>query len=248
MQSSSPPPAPARPLRLWVTRAEPAASRTAERLRAAGHAPLVAPVLAIRELPAGDVEAALEGVAALAFTSAQGVESFAARTPARDLPVFAVGDATAEAARARGWRRVRSADGDGAALARLIAGEVEGGGCVLSPGARRRAFDLEAALRGAGVRVRDLPVYETQPLPTLPPEAAAALEARAVDAVLLHSPAAARALGARLADAPRLAAGLADRPVFALSAACAEALPAGLGGARRVAPAPREADLLALLA
>ena len=82
--------------RVWVTRAEPGASRTAARLGALGFEPVVAPLLTIRTLtPVID----LSGVAALAFTSVNGVTAFAALNADRDKPVFAVGDATAEAAR-----------------------------------------------------------------------------------------------------------------------------------------------------
>jgi len=92
--------------RVWVTRAEPGAARTAVRLTALGFEPLVAPVLAIRPLsPAID----LTDIAALAFTSVNGVAAFAARTPERDRPVFTVGDATAQAARDAGFTDVRSA-------------------------------------------------------------------------------------------------------------------------------------------
>ncbi|WP_415491802.1 uroporphyrinogen-III synthase, partial [Brevundimonas diminuta] len=45
----------------------------------------------------------------------------------RRHPVFAVGDATAEAARAAGFADVRSAAGDIHALARLIAAEAPPG-------------------------------------------------------------------------------------------------------------------------
>ena len=59
-----------RPL-VWVTRAQPGAAATAERLRAMGYEPLVAPLLEVRTLPGGPID--LTGVAALAFTSASGI-------------------------------------------------------------------------------------------------------------------------------------------------------------------------------
>ena len=61
----------------------------------------------------------------LVFTSANGVAAFAALTPDRALPVFTVGDATAEAARAAGFAAVRSAGGDIGMLAALLRGRVE---------------------------------------------------------------------------------------------------------------------------
>jgi uroporphyrinogen-III synthase len=87
---------------VWITRAQPGAEATARRVQALGFTALVDPLLAIRDLtPTVD----LTGVAALAFTSANGVEAFAKLTSVRDLPVFAVGEATAKAAARRGSPR-----------------------------------------------------------------------------------------------------------------------------------------------
>ena len=84
--------------KIWITRAQPAAELTAQRVRALGHEALVAPLLAVRTLP--DVSIDLAGVAALAFTSANGVRAFADLSGERSLRVFAVGAATAQAAAA----------------------------------------------------------------------------------------------------------------------------------------------------
>src|SRR5258706_5970636 len=131
--------------KIWITRAEPAADVTAERVRALGHEALVAPLLAVRPLP--DVEVELSGVAALAFTSANGVRAFADLSAERSLRVFAIGAATAQAARAAGFKLVLSADGDVDALGEGIAqrrGELRG--IVLHPGAAEPAGDLAGAL------------------------------------------------------------------------------------------------------
>ena len=101
--------------KIWITRAQPAADATAERVRALGHEALVAPLLAVR--PLSGVEVDLSGIAALAFTSANGVRAFADLSGERSLRVFAVGAATAQAARAAGFKLVLSADGDVEALA-----------------------------------------------------------------------------------------------------------------------------------
>ncbi|MGI8842005.1 MAG: uroporphyrinogen-III synthase, partial [Caulobacteraceae bacterium] len=104
---------------VWITRAPPGAEATAERVRALGFAPVVAPLLAVRAVGEGPID--LVGVGALAFTSANAVAAFAARSPEGVVPVFAVGEATAAAARAAGFSAVVSADGDVAALAATIA-------------------------------------------------------------------------------------------------------------------------------
>jgi uroporphyrinogen-III synthase len=223
-------------VKVWVTRAQPGADRTAVRLRPLGFEPLVAPLLAVRELPGADFD--LHGVGALAFTSANGVAAFAARQPdGRALPVFAVGAATAAAARAAGFDRVRSAGGDVEDLAALIARSgVEG--AVLHPCAEAPAGDLPGALRRGGIAVRPVPAYRTEILP-LPDEAARAWTD--LHAVLVHSPRAGRALAAALADLPP-----GGPPAACISAAAAAPL-RGLSPEVRWAARPDEASLLSLL-
>ncbi len=183
--------------RVWVTRASPAAQATAERLRALGFEPVVAPLLEVRAVPGGPID--LTGVAALAFTSANGVAAFAARSTERVLPVFTVGAATAEAARSAGFASVVSADGDVDALAPVIAAHGPFAGAVLHPGLVEAAGDLTGALMELGVRATRLVVYETV-IRLLDPAEAALIAG--VDAVLLHSPKAARALADLIGAAP----------------------------------------------
>ena len=145
-------------MRVWVTRASPGAERTADALRKLGHSPLLSPVMRVKQLSAA---IDLTGVAALAFTSANGVEAFTVRSPGRDLKVFAVGDATAQTAREAGFTDVVSAHGDVAALGALIAGAgLPEGAVVLHPGGRELAGDLPGAA-GPGVVIRQAALYET---------------------------------------------------------------------------------------
>jgi uroporphyrinogen-III synthase len=214
-------------MKIWVTRAEPGAGRTAERLRALGHEPLVAPVLKVHAL---NPEIDLGGVGSLAFTSANGVRAFAALSRDRGLPVFAVGGATSEAARAAGFAFVLSADGDVKAMARAIAGSSGMlAGAVLHPGASEPAGDLIGALAALGVAARAVTVYETLILPVAVPPGAQAL--------LIHSPKAARAV----ADAD-----IGNLTAYCISQAAAQPL---AGRVRRavVAAEPNEASLLGLL-
>jgi uroporphyrinogen-III synthase len=190
--------------KIWITRAQPGANVTAERVRALGHDALIAPLLAVRALE--DVQVDLAGVAALAFTSANGVRAFSDICAERSLRVFAVGAATAQAARAAGFRLVLSADGDVDALAEGIGqrrGELRG--VVLHPGAAEPAGDLAGALEKQGVAARSVVLYETAPVKL---EAEAASQLVLADAVLLHSPRAAQVLAALLKahPAPKLRA------------------------------------------
>lgn len=221
-------------MRLWVTRTEPGALATAGRLAALGHAPVVAPLLRIEPLAP---EIALDGVAALAFTSPNGVAAFARLNPRRDLPVFAVGDATAEAATAAGFAAVRSAGGDVHDLTELIA-TARPSGPVLHAGAREPAGDLVGALDERGVAARSVAVYAAVPAP-----GEAGLKALAegrLDGVLIHSPRAAR----RLVEAAPAAR---DLPAYCISPAAAAPLIAAGFGRAAAAPFPDEASLLKLI-
>ena len=227
-----------RPLKIWITRAQPGAEATAARVRALGHAPFVAPLLAVRMVE--DPQIDLEGVKALAFTSANGLRAFAQACADRSLQVFAVGAATAQAAREVGFRRVLSADGDVAALAEGIAARRnEIGGVVLHPGAAELAGDLAGALARAGVEVRALTLYDTAPTALGPDQVAGLGE---VDVALVHSAKGAQALAAVLAvhPQPRL-------KVLGLSKAVLAPLAGVPLAGLTSAPFPLEAALLNLI-
>jgi uroporphyrinogen-III synthase len=169
---------------VWVTRTLPGAEVTGGKVRAAGFEPLVAPLLEVVFEPGGEID--VTGVAALAFTSANGVRAFATRSPERRLPVFVVGRATAAAARNAGFVTVTASDGDVFTLARGI----PHGGLVLHAGAAEPAADLVLALKRRGVAARGIVVYRTERT-TLSDAVFAA--AAASDFVLLQSAKAARA-------------------------------------------------------
>ena len=229
---------PRRRQRIWITRAQPAADVTAERVRALGHEALVAPLLAVRLLDGVGID--LAGVAALAFTSANGVRAFAEKCPERSLRVFAVGAATAQAARAVGFKSVLSADGDVDALAEGIGqrrGELKG--AVLHPGALEPAGDLAGSLERHGVEARRLILYETGAVKLTAEEAELLVRA---DAALLHSPSAAKALAAvlKVHPAPKLR-------VLGLSKAVIKPLSRTPLAGRTFPPMPLEAALLNLI-
>ena len=220
-------------MRIWITRAAPEAEATAQRVRALGHEPVVASLL---EVQAGGETPSLTGVGALAFTSRNGVRAFGALSAHRNLPIFTVGDATAEAARHAGFTEVVSASGDVEALAALIAsprGALNGE--VLYLGPDEPAGDLVGALAAKGVAARSQVVYRTIPLALAePPDA---------EVVLVHSAKAAR----RLAEDASVRA--AAPMITALCISSAAARPLGGLGFREVlvAARPNEAAMLELL-
>lgn len=218
-------------LRVALTRAEPEASRTAERVRTRGAEAIVAPLLTI--VPCG-YDTSTEGAQAIIFTSTNGVRAFPDARGARDRIVLTVGDATAEAAREAGFNDVRSADGDVAALAALAKAALDPAkGKLVHIAGDHVAGDLGGELRAAGFTVERRLAYASVAAATLPD----ALK-QPLDIVLFHSARAAEtfvALGAP--NAKGLTAGC-------LSATVAEA--AGKTSWNRVviAPRPREDDLL----
>jgi len=224
--------------RIWITRTQPGADTTAERVRAMGHEAIIAPLLAVHAVK--DPEINLRGVAALAFTSANGVRAFAEHCGERELRVFAVGAATAQAARAAGFHTVLSADGDVEALAEGIAARrSQLRGAVLHPGAAEPAGDLAGALEKHGVEARRAILYETGPIRL---SEAQALSLIGADVALLHSPRAAKALAGVLKahPAPSLKA-------YGLSKAVMRPLSRTPLAAKAFPPFPLEAALLNLI-
>lgn len=225
-------------LKVWITRAEPGAAATAERVAALGHEPVVAPLLRIE--PVAEPEIDLRGVAALAFTSANGVRAFAEKESARDLRVFTVGAGTGEAAKKAGFKQVLSADGDVKALAeRIAARSREIKGAVLHPGAAEPAGDLVGDLTAAGLEARGVALYDSV---DVIPEADFLAALAELDVVLVHSPKAAKALAGvlRKRDATHLR-------VLCLSPAVAKPLARAKVSELVRAPFPIEAALLNLI-
>lgn len=210
--------------RVLVTRPEPDAGRTAETLARRGHVAVVDPMLKIivEQPPTLD----LFGVAAVATTSSNSLRALDRIDPVvlGRLPLFAVGDATADLARAAGFRDVRSADGAADDLARLIARDLDPArGTILWLTGQERAVDLGALLAGHGFGVRMIEVYRTEPARTLAPETRRALREGTLDVVTVYSARTGEAYLAAAADAD-LTREASEVPVVAISAKAGEAL------------------------
>ncbi|MBB4657560.1 uroporphyrinogen-III synthase [Parvularcula dongshanensis] len=154
----------------------------------------------------------------LAFTSANGVRAYAAAGGGA-LPVYAVGAASAAAARKAGLPIAGVAEGDVASLAALIARARPGR--VLHVSGVQAAGDLAASLTQAGVSASRAVLYEAAPALTLPRAATTAIR-DGLAFVLLYSPRSARLL-ARLVEEAGIRSGLSATRCVALSAAVAEA-------------------------
>ena len=175
------------PCRILITRPREDAEPLAAELVRRGFSALVQPMLEIRTLDGPPLD--LEGVQALLCTSANGVRATAARTNRRDLPVLAVGDATARAARDEGFGQVESAQGDVESLARLVIARLDpAAGRLLHAAGSAVAGDLAGDLGRAGFQVERQVLYAAEPVPELGPDTLEALYAGTIDAVLFFSP------------------------------------------------------------
>lgn len=231
-------------MRVLVTRAEPDGQIFADQLRAAGFDAILAPVMRIEIVKA---EIDLNGISALAFTSANGVRAFTANCARRDLPVFAVGPVTAEAATAAGFRKISAAGGDVGSLANHIAAESASVGLgLLHAAGEDRAGDLVALLGARGIAARRQTLYRAAPIETLSPDVIALMAQENGLWVTLFSPRTAK-LFLDLAGEAGLGPRFAAMSAACLSEAVAEAASAASWSEVAVAADRTAAGVLELL-
>ncbi len=147
-------------MRLLLTRPEADAQRTAAALRALGHEAIIAPLLSIAVT--ADAEIGSGPWAAILITSANAAHAIATHTAVRQfqaLPVFTVGQRSAQAMAAAGFADVSSAEGGVAELARLAAARVEPGASLLYIAGEDRSGDLAGDLRARGFAVQTAIIY-----------------------------------------------------------------------------------------
>ncbi len=232
--------------RVVITRPREDAALLAGRLAEQDVKALVEPMLDIvpRSL---DAPLDLEGVQAILVTSANGVRALAQASSRRDLPLLAVGLASAEAAEACGFAEVCAASGDVAALAALACVRLRpDAGPLVHAAGDHIARDLAGALGAEGFAVRREVLYEARAATALSVGLRTSLTARDLDAVLFFSPRSADTF-VTLLNAAGLAQSAASLDALCLSDAVAQA--AGGVAWRRVAVAERldQKAVLALL-
>jgi uroporphyrinogen-III synthase len=185
--------------RILITRPEPGASRTAERLREAGFEAVSLPLTRIERLAFDFPDVQFDGIV---VTSAQALGE-ADYSWLLDVPLIAVGETTAVAARTAGFRHVAAASGSAESVAALAASALKKGGSVLYLCGQVRRPELEALLIDAMFSVAAVATYNAAPVSYDENELAAALGDKRFHAVVLMSAVAAERF-----------AGLAGRPEF----------------------------------
>lgn len=230
-------------MRILVTRPQADGAEIARLLSARNHQALLSPLLEPRFLegPLLEAGAALDDVAAVLATSANGIRALSRRTMRRDLSIFAVGPQTADEARRAGFLSVRSADGDAQALAVATAKWAPPGAVLLHACAEDAPGTLAEQLGKSGYIVRRCALYRIEPAESLSPETRDALANRRVDAAMFFSP---RTAGIFV----RLAQGLPTDGLMALciSPATAQALAPVSFAQIKVAARPNQDEMLAL--
>ena len=233
-------------MRILVTRSQPSAAQTAADLRARGHEPVVAPLFEMELL--GDVDPKTGPWDAILLTSANGlwgIVSFAHDRKWHGIPVFAVGDVTAKAARDMRFADVTSAGGNVNDLVELVAARLKPPARLLYLAGENRAGDLAGALRGRKFEVDMVVVYRFLTAERLPDPAVAALSSE-LDAVLHFSRASAEDFLTAARNSNLLEAAL-NKPVhFCLSEQVAAPLREAGADRIQIAARPTQDALLEL--
>ncbi|MFD1746405.1 uroporphyrinogen-III synthase [Rhizobium helianthi] len=231
-------------MRVVVTRPATSGAKTAARLVALGHHPILLPLTEPLHRPQAAWAALQDRPRALVLTSSEALRAIASLPMAAylDLPLYAVGSASAAKARKAGFTHVVEGGGTGKDLAALMISR--GLQDFLYLAGSPRSPELEAELAAAGIQFRLAECYEMKPLSW--DEQQRALLTPVPDAVLLYSREAARLFATQHA--------LFDRPqawrecrAICLSHKVASGLPAEFPLVISVADKPTEDDLLARL-
>jgi uroporphyrinogen-III synthase len=182
-----------------VTRPHPDDEATAKNLQARGFAVLRAPMLRFEPLPFRDDDKAhYDAVIVTSANALRAVEPQLAGHRLLKLPLFAVGEHTAAAARSAGFGQVITAEGDAGALRDLVlksakAKDLKKSATLLYFAGTDLARDLAGELGAHGFKVVTQPTYRMVPASSLPPETCDAFVAGRVEAVLHYSGRSARA-------------------------------------------------------
>jgi uroporphyrinogen-III synthase len=182
-----------------VTRPLPDGETTAADLRARGFEVVAAPMLRFEPFAFKDeAEVPYGGVIVTSANAIRAVESQLANSPLVKLPLFAVGERTAAAARAAGFDKIFSAEGDAAALRDLIvdtakARKLKKKSPLLYLAGEELARDPAGELRDQGFEVVTHIAYRMVPAKSLPREVVEGFAAGRIEAVLHYSRRSARA-------------------------------------------------------
>jgi uroporphyrinogen-III synthase len=182
-----------------VTRPQPDDEATAAALRARDFEVLKAPMLRFEPVAfQDDTDAAYGAVIVTSANALRGIEPHLENSRLLALPLFAVGERTADAARRAGFENVISADGDAAGLrdcvlASVRTKELKKASPLLYLAGADLARDLAGELGERGFTVVTHTTYRMAAVSSLPREICDAFAAHRIEAVLHYSRRSARA-------------------------------------------------------
>ena len=182
---------------ILVTRPHPDNEATAAALHGSGHEVLLAPMLRFEAVAAlEDLDAGFDAVVVTSANALRAIDL--AGHPLLGRPLYAIGEHTAEAARAAGFETVLSSGGDAGNLrdllhARVKTKHLKRRARLLYLAGAEMSRDLGGELSADGFDVTTRTVYRMVALSTLPRESLDAFAANAIEAVLHYSARSARA-------------------------------------------------------
>jgi uroporphyrinogen-III synthase len=186
-------------LAVLVTRPQPDDEATAASLRAKGLNVLLAPMLRFEPVAFhDDADAHYGAVVVTSANALRGIEPHLTGSRLLKLPLFAVGEHTAIAARRAGFGHVIPAHGDAASLrdsvlAGVKAKTLKKASTLLYLAGADLARDLAGELGERGFSVVTYTTYRMNPVASLPHEVSDAFAANRIEAVLHYSRRSARA-------------------------------------------------------
>jgi uroporphyrinogen-III synthase len=171
---------------ILITRPREEAARTAAAFKARGFETLIEPMLDV--VPVDDPTFSTEDAQAILLTSGNGARALGRTQVPRDMPVFTVGDRTAEEARAQGFTRVEAAGGNVEALAALVTAQLDpSGGPLIHISGRDVAGDLEGAVTAKAFTYRRHVLYKAHAAERFSEALTAALRAHTIAGVIFYS-------------------------------------------------------------
>ncbi len=169
-----------------VTRPDEEGLALANQLKTIGIEPLLEPMLIVENLPVDDLS--YDKTQAYIITSANSIKALLKLKPDMEIPLFAVGNASAVTARNSGFKTVYSADGDADDLAKLVDDILSPNeGDLLYITGKTQSGNLVQKLSSLGFGCREVFVYETIPRRSLSRPTVAAIKNDKVGTILLYS-------------------------------------------------------------
>jgi len=236
-------------VRVLVTRPEPDNARTGAALIARGAQPILAPVLVFRARDGADLDGVFSGLIVTSANALRALRDHPVLARLKQLPLYAVGPATAAMARDLGFADIVAGESDAMDLQRSILAHAPQGRAapLLYLAGAQINHDLAGALRACGLDVVMRVVYAMDAVVPWPSPECREEVARGFDAVLHYS-----ARSAEVFIASARAAGLEDQARRACHLCLSEQVagPLRAAGFARigVAAAARETGLLDELA